>query len=277
MGANILVVEDTPHNLELIRYLLDAHGHTVIPATHGQQAVDLARANPPDLVVMDIQLADSFDGYEALRLIRTDPRLRALPVVAVTAFAMEGDRETALAAGFNGYLTKPLNPRTFVAEVDLHLPAELRGRHLSADGDREPDGTAPAPRTNTPHPAPHGRLILVVDDLPTNNELMRSILQSRGYRVRSAQTIEEALASARAEHPALVLSDLHLGHQSGIDLARQLRSSPEFADVVIAFTTSTGRLSDLDSIADVAVILRPIEPEALLRRVAELLAGHATE
>jgi CheY-like chemotaxis protein len=125
-GARILVVEDTPHNLELMTYLLEAHGHAVVAAITGTEALAHAHARRPDLIILDVQLPDA-DGYEIVGALRADPALHDVPTIAVTAYATVGDRDHALAAGFDGYLTKPIDPATFSRSVDQHLPAGLRG------------------------------------------------------------------------------------------------------------------------------------------------------
>jgi two-component system cell cycle response regulator DivK len=111
-GHQILVVEDNERNLKLVRDVLQFAGYDVISARSGEQGVTLARQRMPDLVLMDLQLP-AMDGAEALRVLRDDPHTRAIPVVAVTAFAMKEDRERALHAGFDGYLEKPINVRAF--------------------------------------------------------------------------------------------------------------------------------------------------------------------
>jgi two-component system cell cycle response regulator DivK len=108
----ILVVEDNERNLKLVRDVLQYAGFDVISARSGEQGVALARDRMPDLVLMDLQLP-AMDGTEALRLLRDDPITRGIPVVAVTAFAMKDDRERALRAGFDSYLEKPINVRSF--------------------------------------------------------------------------------------------------------------------------------------------------------------------
>lgn len=118
--AKILVVEDYPDNLALMTYLLTAAGHDVRGASSGQQTVAAARTEVPDIVVLDIQLPD-MDGYQVLGELRGDPRTANVPVVAVTAYAMVGDRDDALAAGFDGYLPKPITPRTFAQTIESHL------------------------------------------------------------------------------------------------------------------------------------------------------------
>ena len=109
----VLVVEDNDKNRKLARDLLGFRGFRVAEAPTATEALVSARADPPALVLMDVQLPD-MDGVEALRLLRDDPLTKAIPVVAVTAFAMTGDRERLLAEGFDEYVAKPIDVRTFV-------------------------------------------------------------------------------------------------------------------------------------------------------------------
>ena len=117
--ARVLVVEDNVKNMKLFRDVLEAAGYDTLEATTGGQAVDLATEHLPDLVLMDIQLPD-IDGAEALARLRADDRTASLPILALTAQAMEGDRERFLAAGFDGYLSKPVDVSDFVATVKRH-------------------------------------------------------------------------------------------------------------------------------------------------------------
>jgi CheY-like chemotaxis protein len=121
MGALILIVEDNPYSLELMSYLLHAHGHEVRSARNGADAVRAADRDDPDLILLDLQLPD-LDGYEVLRALRARPASSHVKIVAVTAVAMVGDRERTLAAGFDHYMSKPINPRTFVRELGGWLP-----------------------------------------------------------------------------------------------------------------------------------------------------------
>jgi two-component system, cell cycle response regulator DivK len=116
MGAQVLVVEDNERNMKLFRDVLEASGYRTLEATTGGRAVELVIQHGPDLVLMDIQLPD-IDGVEALERLRGDERTASVPVLALTAQAMEGDRERFLAAGFDGYLSKPVNIAEFVATV----------------------------------------------------------------------------------------------------------------------------------------------------------------
>ena len=115
-GELILIVEDNEKNRKLARDVLQATGYQTVEAVTGEDAVRLAQAHRPALVLMDIQLP-GIDGIEALRQLRADPATRAIPVLAVTASAMTQDRQKILAAGFDGYQSKPIRVREFLAAV----------------------------------------------------------------------------------------------------------------------------------------------------------------
>jgi two-component system cell cycle response regulator DivK len=115
-GAQVLVIEDNERNMKLFRDVLQASGYRTLEATTGERAVELALEHRPDLVLMDIQLPD-IDGVEALDRLRADDKFASVPVLALTAQAMEGDRERFLAAGFDGYLSKPVDIADFIATV----------------------------------------------------------------------------------------------------------------------------------------------------------------
>jgi two-component system cell cycle response regulator DivK len=114
--GRILVVEDNPKNLKLVRDVLRYSGYEVIEATSGEDGVRLAASEEPDLILMDLQLP-GIDGTEALRRIRADKQSRAVPVVAVTAFAMDDDRAHAFASGFTGYVEKPISVRLLPQQI----------------------------------------------------------------------------------------------------------------------------------------------------------------
>ena len=125
-GERILVVEDNQKNMKLFRDVLDASGFRTIEATSGGEAVERATQEMPDLVLMDIQMPD-FDGVEALKRLRSDHRTTSIPILALTAQAMHGDRERFLAAGFDGYISKPVNVRELIATVRQHCDGSTDG------------------------------------------------------------------------------------------------------------------------------------------------------
>ena len=124
-GERILVVEDNALNMKLFRDVLVATGYRTLEATTGGEAVELATEHAPDLVLMDIQLPD-LGGVQALGRLRANERTAAIPVLALTAQAMDGDRERFLAAGFDGYLSKPVNVRELIGTVRLHCEGGAR-------------------------------------------------------------------------------------------------------------------------------------------------------
>ena len=119
--TTVLIAEDNATNRELLREILQERGCTVLEACNGQEVLCIMEQEQADVVLMDIGMP-VMDGYATVRRIRQNPRFASLPVVAVTAFAMQGDRETILSSGFDGYLSKPVNPRSIVEELSRLLP-----------------------------------------------------------------------------------------------------------------------------------------------------------
>jgi CheY-like chemotaxis protein len=116
----ILVIEDNETNMYLISFILKENGYKVIEAGTGEVGVELAIKEKPDMILMDIQLPD-IDGLEATRRIRESKADGKVPIVAITSYAMAGDKEKALVAGCNGYIEKPINPNTFIGEIEKYL------------------------------------------------------------------------------------------------------------------------------------------------------------
>ncbi len=123
MTMKILIIDDNAQNRYLLTYLLTNSGYAVIQAPDGQIGLTVAAEQKPDLVLLDIQLPD-IDGYQVARNLKGNPNLAATPIVAVTSYAMVGDREKALAAGCTGYIEKPIDPQTFVDEIRRYLPQQ---------------------------------------------------------------------------------------------------------------------------------------------------------
>ncbi|MGI9070186.1 MAG: response regulator [Bryobacteraceae bacterium] len=117
MRARILVIEDNPANLDLMLYLIGAFGHIAVAARDGQEGLRAAAQVKPDLILCDIHLP-KIDGYEVVRRLKSDPDCCSIPTVAVTALAMVGDCERVLRAGFDGCLTKPIDPEAFMNQIN---------------------------------------------------------------------------------------------------------------------------------------------------------------
>jgi two-component system cell cycle response regulator DivK len=121
MSQRILVVEDHEDNRRILRDLLSTAGYELFEAVTGVEGVTMAKAHRPDLILMDVQLPE-IDGYEAMRRIKADPALRAIPIIAVTSYAMSGDDVAAFEAGCSAYVTKPFSPRSLLTKIREHLP-----------------------------------------------------------------------------------------------------------------------------------------------------------
>jgi two-component system, cell cycle response regulator DivK len=119
-NRRILLIEDNENNRYLVSFLLQAHGWEVVPASSGPRGVELAAQVAPALILLDIHLP-GMDGYSVARVLKADAALAAIPLVAVTSYAMAPDRAKALAAGCDGYIEKPIDPETFVATVEGFL------------------------------------------------------------------------------------------------------------------------------------------------------------
>ncbi|HOZ49738.1 MAG TPA: response regulator [Candidatus Hydrogenedentes bacterium] len=131
MSKSVLVIEDNEQNLYLVTFLLENSGYTVVAARDGREGIDVAGRIMPDLILLDIQLP-GMDGYAVARALRNNATLAHVPIVAVTSYAMVGDRERALAAGCTGYIEKPINPDTFMTDVGSFLTPRT-GRKGSAE------------------------------------------------------------------------------------------------------------------------------------------------
>lgn len=265
MTTRILIIEDNPTNMELACYVLEAFGYAVTKALDGETGVELARAAPPDLVICDLQLP-GIDGIEVAMQLKAQPALSRVPLVAVTAYAMLGDRERLLAAGFDGYIAKPIDPQTFVPQVAAFLK--------SAPPSRAPRDPSTAAAGN---PAPPVRFrALVLDDTIENTELLRVLLEPHGIAVDAVSHIAEALAWLERQKPDLIISDLHLHQERGEEFYAAVKARPELKAMPFVFISSTIR-NDVDRRSALAAgadrfLVRPIDSARLIAEIEACLA-----
>ncbi len=267
MSSKILVIEDNAPNLELMGYLLRAGGYATFEARDGEQGLRVALAERPDLIICDLQMP-RLSGYQFVARAKTIDELKGIPLIAVTAFAMVGDREKALAAGFDAYLSKPIEPETFVRDVETLLPIPLRAQ-------------TPAPPVSMVARVPEripttGPTILVVDDVDANLELAVTLLESLGYGVVIARGAQEALHVARTALPGLVISDVCMEEGSGFDLLRELKGDPVLSTIPVMFLTSTFT-NERDRSRALALgaaryVFRPVDPDLFLAAENDCLA-----
>lgn len=252
MMRRILVVDDNETNMNLVVYLLKTHGYNAEGFTRGQDALFALRARPYDLALVDI-LMPGIDGFELARRVRADPAIKHVPLVAVTALAMVGDRERILSSGFDGYIPKPIDPERFIDQIEEYSGAALRSH------------------VNT--------LVLVVDDIPVNRQVLRGILAPFGYRITEAAGAPDALAHIAREAPDLILCDVHMPAGDGFDLVERVKRSEHWRHIPFIFISSTAwdardqrRAMELG--AD-KFISRPIDPQKVLDEIRSTLgAGH---
>jgi two-component system cell cycle response regulator len=272
MSARVLVIDDDPVNLDLMIYLLNAFGHTPLPAASAGRAMEIMHDKPVDLVLCDIQMPE-VDGFEFLRRLNEEKR-HSVPVVGLTALAMVGDREKVLAAGFDGYMAKPIEPETFIDDMERFLsPSFQRGRAEARPASNSHDpGFSPAlialERKNV--------RIVIADNIAANRDVLRILLDYAGYDVSTASSGNEAVALARLERPQVIISDIHMPDGDGFDVLREVKSDPELHNIaVILVSASTQRHSDIDrgiALGATHFLIRPVDPEVLLESIDESIS-----
>ncbi len=262
------MIEDNPTNLQLMVYLLTAYGHEALEAHEGAEGVERARREKPDLILLDIHMP-RMDGYEVARLLREDPECSRIPIVAVTALAMVGDREKILASGFTGYIAKPLDPEAFPTQVRGYLGAAYQvGAPPAAQSQHQGLPAKTSPRTKF-------AVVLFVDNMQTNIDLVRSTLEPSGYEVVAALSATEGLDLARRTRPDLIVSDVHMPHQDGYEFMRMVQADPELSKIPFVFLSSSvwSRQEQEHALTQGAkkFISRPIEPQALLDQLKDCI------
>jgi two-component system cell cycle response regulator len=265
MGARILLVEDNPTSRDLLTYLLTAFGHDVVSVGTGEAAFDILSEGRPDLILCDLDLP-GVKGYDVVRSLKVDPVLAIIPVVAVTAMAMVGEREKVLSAGFDGYLSKPIDPETFCEHLDRFMPAE----HRSTAPQRQNPASAIKPRSSAPPPV----TLLIFDSLGRNGAMMRGLLAGMGFRLLSAADAQGALRLARNELPDLIVADAPTALTHGCDLLRAARADLALMRTPFAYLTDAQADSLDDMTADAlgaVIIARDLPPHELRRQVLACL------
>ena len=266
MPPRILVIEDNPANLELMVCLLEAYGYTPLTAEDGEAGLATIEREHPELVLCDIQMP-RLNGYELAQRMKANPELRKIPLVAVSALAMVGDKERGLAAGFDGYIFKPIETRTFVAEVEAYLGIK---RTL------EPVIETKVTTKAAPSARKHLKM-LAVDDVKANLQLLESLFGPLGYEVTTSAGLHEALATARLLKPDIVVSDVTMRDGGGLELCKIFKAEAGLKHIPIVLITSTDcdEVSRAKGLAAGAAryLFRPIDSSVLLAEVEACLAG----
>jgi CheY-like chemotaxis protein len=270
--VRILIIEDHVDNLELMTYLLTAFGYETITADNGLAGMERVEHDRPDLIICDIQIP-GIDGYEVARRVKRSGELRAIPLVAITALAMVGDRDRVMSAGFDGYIPKPITPDTFLGEIEAFLPPERRLSGLArVVTPPVPLGQAVARDWIAAAPT-HRGIILAVDNNRANLELARSLFEPSGYIVVTANNGMEALATAKKVRPDLILSDVSMPEFGGYELVLAVRADPDLkaSPVILISSSRTGNGEEAVAVGATKFLKRPLDPDILLSEVQRCL------
>ena len=191
MPKTVLIVEDNELNMKLFNDLVETRGHRIVQTRSGIEAVDLARKHRPDLILMDIQLPE-VSGLEVTQWLKDDDELRAIPVIAITAFAMKGDEDKIRQGGCEAYLSKPISVAKFFETIDRFLADEV---------------------------ATMTARVLVVDDVLPNVRLLEARLNAEYFEVLTATNGREAIAICERGGCDIVLLDVMMPGMDGFRFA----------------------------------------------------------
>ncbi len=256
-AGTILVIDDEPLTRKLLRTLLTFGRFEVLEAGDAETGVRVAREKIPDCILMDIVLP-GMDGLEATRVIRADPVLARVPVVAVTAFAMKGDERKALDAGCQGYITKPIDTRGVLDNIRRFL--------------RKTQAPAPPAGGASETAAPR---ILVTDDDAGMRKLFSTILRRDGYTVVEASGGEDTLEKALSESPDLVLLDVKMRDMDGYEVTRRLKGNLRTMAIPVVLVTGLAdvehKVRGLEAGAD-EFLPKPVDSVELLVRVKSMIS-----
>lgn len=265
MEPKILIIDDDPQCLQLISYLLSHFGYTVYSAPTGEEGLNILEKEIPNLIICDI-LLPQMDGYQCAAKIKGNERLKSIPLIAFTALAFKDDAERIFAAGFDGYVTKPIDPEEFLKEIEAHL------KQAPPKDPRIKDEKLPASK-NGKYVVQKGakNAILVIDNIGSNLDFIKQVLVSQGYQVETASSVKESLLKMEKIKFDLVITDLHMPEHTGYDFIKTIRADPSFRSVRIICITSSQLSKNEIAITKVygadACLSRPISPEKLIEVV----------
>lgn len=270
--ARILIIEDNPANIELMSFLLSAYGHAPLSAADGPRGVAAARSERPDLIACDVNLP-GMDGFAVLAELKGDPALAGVPILAVTALAMTGDREKVLAAGFDGYISKPIEPESFVAELEAFLTtAPASAPPAAAVPAAAPSVTATvADAAPAATPDAGGRTLLLVDDDRFMLGVLNDMLIGQPYRVLSACSGEEALDVLSHEPVEVILCDQAMPGMRGTEVLAE--AAARYPNTVRLMLSGQPDLTDIEAAIRSGVAdghyIKPLGARALREQLDE--------
>ncbi len=268
MSARILIIEDNHDNLELMKYLLEQFGYVVLTAMDGEAGLAVVKREIPHLIICDIQLP-KLNGYEIAAQLKSDTNLSKIPLIAVTAYSMVGDKNKIVSAGFNGYIPKPIDPENFVKQIEEFLTSEQRSVLLP-----KTNNVSQELKIAKNDSMPAKGIILVVDDISENSDLLKTILESLGFDFISANSVENAIEVLNTIKPDLILSDLHMPNIDGLEFLKIVKANSQLKSIPFIIISSTApsalQLKYCIEHGAIKIILRPIDPQLLVQAINEI-------
>jgi two-component system, cell cycle response regulator len=265
-NKKILVVEDNALNMKLVRSLLNLGKYEVLEADDGEKGLLMMRKHRPSMVLMDIQLP-GMNGLEVTNLMQQDPILKMIPVVALTSHAMEGDEQRAMKVGCVGYVTKPIDTRSFLKTIEQYLPAD---NHIPIQHQQPPPiSTAEAKIDSNYLPK-----VLIVDDEPLNTKLLAAQIPSDLYSVICAYSGREALEIAEKVRPELILLDVMMPNMDGYEVTQKLKAMPSTSHIPIIIITALQESEDKAKAIEVGAeefLSKPVNKVELLARINSMI------
>lgn len=272
MTTRILICEDNIANLDLMVYLLCNRGYTVLTAMDGAAGLRMCQDEKPDLMICDIQLP-KMDGMEVIRRLKSSS-VSNIPIIAITAYAMVGDKQKILECGCNGYISKPIEPQTFVTQIEEYLPNHQRIVQLESD--RKAGMSEIAMQTA---PLEFKGTILLVDDNLADRYLSEMLLKSMHLQPLLAGTITEALKILENHVPDIILSDYHLPDSNGGELLKIVKANALLKNIPFIMISSSIPL-DQQTLFRLPneveeIICRPIEPQRFIDIIDKAWQRHS--
>ncbi|MCP5125630.1 MAG: response regulator [Gammaproteobacteria bacterium] len=267
MSPIVLVVEDNQINMKLFRSLLNKANFHIIEANNAEDGIQLAKIHKPNLILMDIQLPN-MDGLQATRLLKQDKdiQINHIPIVALTSHAMVGDDKKAMDAGCDGYITKPINTRTFLSEILLFIDPNVEGNQKSI----------PVEHISAKEVVcGYKSRVMIVDDEPGNVKLICAILSTvEQFDILTAYNGKEALEIINNNKVDLILLDIMMPEIDGYEVTKIIKGNIDTKDLPIILITALNSEEDkkrgLDAGAD-EFITKPINKFEIVSRVKSML------
>ena len=257
--ARILIIEDDANNLDVARRIVRAAGHDALLASDGVAGLEVARAERPDAILIDL-LLPQLDGWSVTRQLRTEPWAQGIPIIAVSALAMQADRALALEAGCDDFLSKPYAPAELRSMLSRYFPV---GGSTTTKKSEEPERVAAAQADLL------GK-VLIVDDEASNLELLSRRVKAMGCQVSTALSGLQALEIAAREVPDAVLLDVMMPGMDGWEVCRRLKAEPATSGVQVIFVTARDNAEDIVRGFEAGgrdYIAKPFEPLELSARL----------